>query len=89
MLADDIRHARANLHSAQAALVTATQRLSDAELRFADEMGVSQDFATLIAPSEAIGWWRQQVDVCERSVTDRRADLARAIASQGSVSCQN
>jgi hypothetical protein len=86
---DDIRHAKRNLFSAEAALATARQRLADAEDRFAADVGCSRDIASLIAPNEAIGWWRQQVDVCERAVADREDDLARAIASQGSVSCQN
>jgi hypothetical protein len=89
MLAADIRHTKANLHSAEAALVTARQRLTDAEDRFAADVGCSRDFAALIAPNDAVGWWRSQVRVAECIVAECEDALSRAIASQGSVSCQN
>ena len=76
-----VRHAMLNLHSAEAALVTARQRLSDAEARYADDVGCSPGFASMLAPADigaALQWWHQQVEQVERAVEDRKADLTRA-----------
>ncbi|MGA2636111.1 MAG: hypothetical protein ABSF11_00020 [Methylocella sp.] len=76
---DPVRHARLNLHSAEASLVTAHHRLSDAVIRFSDDFGCSRSFAAMTAPDEAVGWWQAQAEYAERAVERARDDLQRAI----------
>jgi hypothetical protein len=76
---DPVRHARLNLHSAEAALITARQRLSDGVVRFSDDFGCSRSFAAMVAPDESLGWWTAQAEYAETAVSRARDDLQRAI----------
>jgi hypothetical protein len=69
---DPVTHAKPNLHSAEAALVTARQRLSDAVIRFSDDFGCSRSFAALVAPHESLGWWTAQAEYAERPLSAPR-----------------
>jgi hypothetical protein len=65
----------ANLHAARAALITARQRYADAEYRFAESLGCNADF---VDPSEAhssLAWWRAQVELAEKAVSDLDKEL--------------
>jgi hypothetical protein len=60
--------AKLNLHSAKAALVTAKQRLVDAERRFGESLDCY--FHTGPGVNDSLGWWRAQVELAQRCVAE-------------------
>jgi hypothetical protein len=67
--------AESNLFHARAALMTARQRLHDAEDRFAQSLECSADFINLNASHNSLAWWQAQVQQAEKAVADLENEL--------------
>jgi hypothetical protein len=64
-----------NLSHAKAALMTARQRLADAEERFAQSLECGADFTDPADAHSSLAWWRAQVEQAERAVSELEKGL--------------
>ena len=76
-----IENARAELHSSKAALITARQRLVDAEHRFEEAHDCSASFIASGTANSSLAWWDAQVRLAEQHVTEAELRLARTMAA--------
>jgi hypothetical protein len=76
-----IENARLNLHHARAALVTAKQRLSDAENTFAEVHHCPASFVAASPASASLAYWDAQVRLAERLVADCEIQLQAAVSA--------
>ena len=75
-----IENARAELHGSKAALITAWQRLADAEHRFEEAHDCSASFIASGTANSSLAWWDAQVRLAERSVVEAELRLARTVS---------
>jgi hypothetical protein len=78
-----IECARANLHHALAARVTARQRLLDAEDTFAEVHDCPASFVAASPASASLAYWDAQVRLAEKNVIDCELRLGQAMVDAG------